>query len=63
MQISDNTVPITGGTSGIGYAMAEAFLEAGSTVAVYGRSEMQLLEARTRHPELHTRVCDSRHGR
>jgi hypothetical protein len=29
MQLSDNTVLITGGATGIGYAMAEAFLEGG----------------------------------
>jgi len=29
MQLSGNTVPITGGTTGIGYAMAEAFLDGG----------------------------------
>jgi uncharacterized oxidoreductase len=34
MQLSGNTVLITGGATGIGYAMAEAFLDAGSTVAI-----------------------------
>jgi hypothetical protein len=47
-----------GGATGIGYAMAEAFLEAGSTVAVCGRTAQRLLEARAKHPELLTRVCD-----
>jgi uncharacterized oxidoreductase len=58
MQLSDNTVLITGGATGIGYAMAEAFLEAGSTVVICGRTEKRLLEARAKHPKLHTRVCD-----
>jgi uncharacterized oxidoreductase len=58
MRLSDNTVLITGGATGIGYAMAEAFLDAGSTVAICGRRAMRLLEARAKHPELHTRVCD-----
>jgi len=58
MQLSDNTVLITGGGTGIGYAMAEAFLEAGSTVAICGRRTERLLEARAKHPELYTRACD-----
>ena len=58
MQLSGNTVLITGGATGIGYAMAEAFLDAGSTVAICGRTETRLLEARAKHPGFHTRVCD-----
>jgi uncharacterized oxidoreductase len=58
MQLSDNTVLITGGATGIGYAMAEAFLEAGSRVAICGRTDKRLLEARAKRPELQTRVCD-----
>jgi len=58
MNLSGNTVLITGGASGIGYAMAEAFLDAGSTVVICGRNSQRLLEARAKHPELHTRVCD-----
>ena len=58
MKLSGNTVLITGGTSGIGYAMAEAFLEAGNTVVICGRSEQRLREAKARHPKFHTTVCD-----
>jgi uncharacterized oxidoreductase len=58
MQLSSNTVLITGGATGIGYAMAEALLAAGSTVVICGRRERRLAEARERHPQLHTRVCD-----
>jgi len=61
MDLSGNTVLIfliTGGASGIGYAMAEAFLDAGSEVLICGRREQKLLEAQERHPELHVRTCD-----
>jgi uncharacterized oxidoreductase len=53
-----NTVLITGGASGIGLAMAERFLRAGSEVIVCGRREHALQEAKDRHPQLHTHVCD-----
>lgn len=49
---------ITGGSSGIGLAMAETFLKAGNEVLICGRRESKLSEARQRLPQLHTRVCD-----
>ena len=58
MKLSDNTVLITGGSSGIGRAMAEAFLEAGSEVIVCARREERLLELQKEHPGLHARTCD-----
>ncbi len=58
MKLSGNTVLITGGASGIGFAMAEAFLKAGSEVLICGRREERLREARQRHPELHVMACD-----
>jgi uncharacterized oxidoreductase len=58
MKMSGNTVLITGGATGIGYAMAESFLEAGNEVVICGRREERLLEAQTRHPDLHIKVCD-----
>ncbi|MCL6597877.1 MAG: SDR family NAD(P)-dependent oxidoreductase [Alicyclobacillus macrosporangiidus] len=58
MQVSGNTVLITGGASGIGLALAERFVKAGSTVIVCGRREGKLQEAKERLPGLHTRVCD-----
>lgn len=58
MRLSGNTVLITGGSSGIGYAMAEAFLHAGNTVVICARGEQRLLDAQARHPDLYTRVCD-----
>jgi len=58
VKLSGNTVLITGGATGIGYALAEAFLRAGSAVIVCGRREARLLEARAKHPELQVRTCD-----
>ena len=58
MNLDSNTILITGGASGIGLAMAERSLAAGSTVILCGRREDKLREARDRHPEFVTRVCD-----
>lgn len=58
MDISGNTVLITGGSSGIGLAMAQAFLDAGSEVIICARREERLLEARQKHPRLHVKTCD-----
>lgn len=58
MRLSGNTVLITGGATGIGYAMAEAFLAARSEVIICGRREERLRQAQERHPSLHARKCD-----
>jgi uncharacterized oxidoreductase len=58
MDISGNTILITGGAMGIGYAFAESFLKAGNEVIICGRREERLLEAQKKHPEFHIRVCD-----
>jgi len=58
MNISGNTVVITGGATGIGLALAEAFLEGGSEVIICGRREQRLLEAKAKYPQLHIKVCD-----
>ena len=58
MKLSGNTVLITGGATGIGLAMAEAFLQAGSEVIICGRRQGRLLDAQNRHPALHVTTCD-----
>ncbi|HUK51098.1 MAG TPA: SDR family NAD(P)-dependent oxidoreductase [Terriglobales bacterium] len=58
MNLSENTVLITGGGTGIGYALAEKFLDANSEVIICGRRKSKLQEARVRHPKLHIRQCD-----
>lgn len=58
MNLSDNTVLVTGGATGIGLAIAERFLQAGSDVIVCGRRDDKLREVKARHPGIHTRSCD-----
>ena len=43
--MNPKTVVITGGSSGLGFAVAEAFLAEGDQVVLNGRSEAKLLEA------------------
>lgn len=58
MQTEGNTILITGGASGIGFAMAEAFTSAGNEVLICGRTQQKLDVAKQRLPSLHTRACD-----
>jgi len=58
VDLSSNTILITGGGSGIGLALAERFLFAGSDVIICGRREEKLQQARAQFPKLRTRVCD-----
>lgn len=58
MKLSGNTVLITGGATGIGYSLAEKFLDEGNKVIICGRREARLLEAQKNHPELNIKVCD-----
>jgi len=58
MKMSQNTILITGGTSGIGHALAAGFLKRGNTVLVTGRSEARLAAARQSLPGVHTFICD-----
>src|SRR5436190_13640298 len=58
MQLSSNTILITGGASGIGLALAERFLRAGNQVIICGRREQKLAEVKARHPAIATRMCD-----
>jgi uncharacterized oxidoreductase len=58
MNITTNTVLVTGGASGIGWALAERFLKAGSQVIICGRRADKLQEAQQQYPQLHIRQCD-----
>jgi uncharacterized oxidoreductase len=58
MKLDGNTILITGGGTGIGLALAEAFLKKGSQVLACGRREEKLKEAMGRLPALKTMACD-----
>jgi uncharacterized oxidoreductase len=58
MNLSGNTVLVTGGASGIGYALAERFYSRGNNVIICGRREDVLKEAQERLPGSTIRVCD-----
>ncbi len=58
MNIKGNTILITGGATGIGFALAEALVKTGNTVIVCGRREKRLNEAKEKIPALYIQKCD-----
>lgn len=58
MNISNNTVLITGGATGIGLELAKQFIAKGNTVIICGRRENKLKEAKSLLPQLITKQCD-----
>jgi uncharacterized oxidoreductase len=58
LNLSSATILVTGGSSGIGLALVERFLKAGSTVIITGRRQTQLDEAKKKFPQLNTIVND-----
>ena len=58
MDVGGNTVLITGGGTGIGFALAEKFVSAGSVVIVCGRRKSRLQAAKHKLPALQTRQSD-----
>lgn len=59
MEMTGNTILITGGSSGIGMALAERFLKLGNEVIVCGRREDALKTLASRLPGLHYLVADT----
>jgi uncharacterized oxidoreductase len=55
------TVLVTGGATGIGFALAERYLDARAEVLICGRRAEALDAARVKRPELRTFVCDLAH--
>jgi uncharacterized oxidoreductase len=58
MNLSHNTILLTGGATGIGLALAQRFARAGSQVIICGRRADKLREARQQVPGLHFYECD-----
>ena len=58
MNVQGKRIVITGGSSGIGLALAHAFAEAGGHVVITGRSEARLTEAAASHAKITGMVCD-----
>jgi uncharacterized oxidoreductase len=58
LEITGNTVLITGGASGIGFALAQAFLKEGNEVIICGRRTHKLQEAKRKLPHLHMKRSD-----
>ncbi len=58
MKITGNIILITGGATGIGLALAEAFLERDNEVLICGRRESKLREARRKLSKLNVKACD-----
>jgi uncharacterized oxidoreductase len=58
METSGNTVLITGGATGIGFALAKALVSLDNNVIICGRRREKLHAAKARIPQLHIRACD-----
>jgi uncharacterized oxidoreductase len=58
MILKDNTILITGGTSGIGLAFAEEFYRLGNKVIICGRREERLKKLSDKYPGMVTKICD-----
>jgi uncharacterized oxidoreductase len=58
MQMSGNTILITGGSSGIGRALAVAFHQLGNQIIVAGRRQALMEEIVAKNPRMHAAVVD-----
>jgi uncharacterized oxidoreductase len=58
MKLQNNTILITGGTSGFGYEFASKLQALGNTIIVTGRNEAKLNEMQKKLPGVHTFQSD-----
>ncbi|MEX8546649.1 MAG: SDR family oxidoreductase [Mucilaginibacter sp.] len=58
MELTQNTILITGGTSGFGYQFASQLLALGNTVIITGRDQSKLDQTKKQLPQVHTFQSD-----
>jgi len=58
MKLKNNTVLITGGSSGIGLELSKVFVQKGNKVIICGKSNEKLVAAKKNVPQLITYQCD-----
>ena len=58
MKLTGNVILITGGATGIGFALAESFVRLGNEVIICGRRKSKLDEAKKKLTNIHTIRCD-----
>jgi uncharacterized oxidoreductase len=58
MNLTNNTILITGGTNGIGFELAKQLLQLGNTVIVTGRDTAKLQKTKKELPKIHTIQSD-----
>jgi uncharacterized oxidoreductase len=58
MKLTNNTILITGGASGLGYEFATQLVALGNSVIITGRDQAKLDQAKQRLPGLHTFQSD-----
>jgi short-subunit dehydrogenase involved in D-alanine esterification of teichoic acids len=58
MNLKNNTVLITGGSSGIGFELSKVLIQKGNTVIICGKSNEKLLAAKRAESKLITYQCD-----
>jgi uncharacterized oxidoreductase len=58
MNLSNNTILITGGAGGIGLALAEELLKYGNKIIISGRNFEKLRQAQNKFPALEIIQCD-----
>ena len=54
MELTNNTILITGGTSGFGLELATRLIALGNTVIITGRDQAKLDETKKLQPGIHT---------